>query len=84
MFDRKKGMRVPLVLMLHGHGYSRVVYSADGMTVLSEGEKKPQKYPEAYAQYLGAEDKTMAYIPLHIKKPLNGLKEKPKNFFKYM
>ncbi|MBQ3849375.1 MAG: hypothetical protein II747_02875 [Clostridia bacterium] len=39
MFDRKKGMRVSLVLMLHGHGYSRVVYSADGMTVLSEGKK---------------------------------------------
>lgn len=80
MFDRKKGMRVPLVLMLHGHGYSRVVYSADGMTVLSEG-KKPQKYPEAYAQYLSAEETAMAYIPLHIKKPLNGLTEKPKKFF---
>lgn len=84
MFDRKKGMLVPLVLMLHGHGYSRVVYSADDMTVLSEWWKKPKKYPEAYAQYLGAEETAMAYIPLHIKKPLNGLTEKSKNFFKYM
>lgn len=53
------------------------------MTVLSEGEK-PKKYPEAYAQYLSAEDTAMAYISLHIKKPLNGLTEKPKIFFKYM
>ncbi|MBR5714385.1 MAG: hypothetical protein IKX58_06335 [Clostridia bacterium] len=66
MFDRKKGMRVPLVLMLHGHGCSRVVYSADDMTVLSEG-RKPQKYPEAYAQYLSAENTAMAYIPLQKK-----------------